>query len=65
MIDDRTVAHVARLGRLELSPEELDRFRTQVREILADTPARPGWTGLSRRATVVDLLRQVATLYFL
>jgi aspartyl-tRNA(Asn)/glutamyl-tRNA(Gln) amidotransferase subunit C len=35
MIDDRTVAHVARLSRLELSPEERDRFRTQLGEILA------------------------------
>lgn len=34
MIDDRTVAHVARLSRLELSPQELDRFRTQLAEIL-------------------------------
>lgn len=35
MIDDRTVAHVARLSRLELSPEERDRFRTQLGDILA------------------------------
>jgi aspartyl-tRNA(Asn)/glutamyl-tRNA(Gln) amidotransferase subunit C len=35
MIDDRTVAHVARLSRLELSPEEHERFRHQLGEILA------------------------------
>jgi aspartyl-tRNA(Asn)/glutamyl-tRNA(Gln) amidotransferase subunit C len=35
MIDDRTVAHVARLSRLELSPEERDKFRDQLGEILA------------------------------
>jgi aspartyl-tRNA(Asn)/glutamyl-tRNA(Gln) amidotransferase subunit C len=35
MIDDRTVAHVARLSRLELSPEEQERFREQLAEILA------------------------------
>ena len=35
MIDDRTVARVARLSRLELSPEELDRFRHQLGDILA------------------------------
>ena len=35
MIDDRTVAHVARLSRLELSPQERDRFRDQLGEILA------------------------------
>jgi len=35
MIDDRTVARVARLSRLELSPEELDRFRDQLGDILA------------------------------
>ena len=35
MIDDRTVAHVARLSRLELSPEERDRFRHQLADILA------------------------------
>ena len=34
MIDDRTVAHVARLSRLELAPEELDRFRAQLGQIL-------------------------------
>ena len=34
MIDDRTVARVARLSRLELSPEELDRYRHQLGEIL-------------------------------
>jgi aspartyl-tRNA(Asn)/glutamyl-tRNA(Gln) amidotransferase subunit C len=35
MIDDRTVAHVARLSRLELSPEERAKFREQLGEILA------------------------------
>jgi aspartyl-tRNA(Asn)/glutamyl-tRNA(Gln) amidotransferase subunit C len=35
MIDDRTVSRVARLSRLELSPEELDRFRHQLGDILA------------------------------
>ena len=35
MIDDRTVAHVARLSRLELSPQELERFRHQLGDILA------------------------------
>ncbi len=35
MIDDRTVAHVARLSRLELSAEERERFRHQLGEILA------------------------------
>jgi aspartyl-tRNA(Asn)/glutamyl-tRNA(Gln) amidotransferase subunit C len=34
MIDDRTVAHVARLSRLELSDEERDRFRAQLGSIL-------------------------------
>jgi aspartyl-tRNA(Asn)/glutamyl-tRNA(Gln) amidotransferase subunit C len=34
MIDDRTVAHVARLSRLELSDEERGRFRAQLRSIL-------------------------------
>lgn len=35
MIDDRTVAHVARLSRLELGPEEREQFREQLGEILA------------------------------
>ena len=35
MIDDRTVAHVARLSRLELSAEEREKFRDQLGEILA------------------------------
>ena len=35
MIDDRTVAHVARLSRLELSAEEHARFRDQLGDILA------------------------------
>lgn len=35
MIDDRTVAHVARLSRLELTPEEQATFRDQLGEILA------------------------------
>jgi aspartyl-tRNA(Asn)/glutamyl-tRNA(Gln) amidotransferase subunit C len=35
MIDDRTVTRVARLSRLELAPEELDRFRHQLADILA------------------------------
>jgi aspartyl-tRNA(Asn)/glutamyl-tRNA(Gln) amidotransferase subunit C len=34
MIDDRTVAHVARLSRLELSDEERERFRAQLGSIL-------------------------------
>ncbi|HLW59811.1 MAG TPA: Asp-tRNA(Asn)/Glu-tRNA(Gln) amidotransferase subunit GatC [bacterium] len=34
MIDDRTVARVARLSRLELSAEERDRFRAQLGQIL-------------------------------
>jgi aspartyl-tRNA(Asn)/glutamyl-tRNA(Gln) amidotransferase subunit C len=34
MIDDRTIAHVARLARLELSPEETEAFRTQLGSIL-------------------------------
>lgn len=34
MIDDRTVAHVARLSRLELSDEERRRFREQLGSIL-------------------------------
>jgi len=33
-IDDATVAHVARLSRLELTAEERDRFRTQLGSIL-------------------------------
>ena len=35
MIDDRTVTHVARLSRLELSAEEVAQFRAQLGEILA------------------------------
>lgn len=35
MIDDRAVAHVARLSRLELSAEEREQFREQLGEILA------------------------------
>ncbi len=34
MIDDRTVAHVARLSRLELTDEERGRFRAQLGSIL-------------------------------
>jgi aspartyl-tRNA(Asn)/glutamyl-tRNA(Gln) amidotransferase subunit C len=34
MIDDRTVAHVAHLSRLELSDEERERFRAQLGSIL-------------------------------
>lgn len=34
MIDDRTVAHVARLSRLELSDEERERLRAQLGGIL-------------------------------
>jgi len=34
MIDDRTVAHVARLSRLELTDEERERFRVQLGSIL-------------------------------
>ncbi|HYM92068.1 MAG TPA: Asp-tRNA(Asn)/Glu-tRNA(Gln) amidotransferase subunit GatC [bacterium] len=34
MIDDRTVAHVARLSRLELSDEERRQFREQLGHIL-------------------------------
>ena len=34
MIDDRTVAHVARLSRLELTDEERERFRAQLGTIL-------------------------------
>lgn len=34
MIDDRTVAHVARLSRLELTDEERERFRAQLGSIL-------------------------------
>jgi len=34
MIDDRTVAHVARLSRLELSDDERERFRAQLGSIL-------------------------------
>ncbi|HEV2356495.1 MAG TPA: Asp-tRNA(Asn)/Glu-tRNA(Gln) amidotransferase subunit GatC [bacterium] len=34
MIDDRTVAQVARLSRLELSEEERERFRAQLGGIL-------------------------------
>ena len=34
MIDDRTVAHVARLSRLELSPDDLKQFRAQLGQIL-------------------------------
>jgi aspartyl-tRNA(Asn)/glutamyl-tRNA(Gln) amidotransferase subunit C len=34
VIDDRTVAHVARLSRLELSDEERERFRAQLGSIL-------------------------------
>lgn len=33
-IDRRTVEYVARLARLELSPEELDRYGTQLAAIL-------------------------------
>ena len=35
MIDDLAVAHVARLSRLELSPQEVAQFRAQLGEILA------------------------------
>jgi aspartyl-tRNA(Asn)/glutamyl-tRNA(Gln) amidotransferase subunit C len=35
MIDDLAVAHVARLSRLELSPQEVAQFRGQLGEILA------------------------------
>lgn len=35
MIDDRTVAHVARLSRLELTDQERERFRAQLGDILA------------------------------
>ena len=35
MIDDRTVARVALLSRLELSPQEVGQFRAQLGEILA------------------------------
>lgn len=35
MIDDRTVAHVARLSRLELTDQERARFREQLGDILA------------------------------
>ena len=34
MIDDRTVAHVARLSRLELTDDERERFRAQLGSIL-------------------------------
>ncbi len=34
MIDDRVVAHVARLSRLNLSDEERERFRAQLGSIL-------------------------------
>jgi aspartyl-tRNA(Asn)/glutamyl-tRNA(Gln) amidotransferase subunit C len=34
MIDDRIVAHVARLSRLELTDEERERFRAQLGSIL-------------------------------
>jgi len=34
MIDDRTVAHVARLSRLELTDDERERFRVQLGGIL-------------------------------
>ena len=34
MIDDRTIAHVARLSRLELSREEVEAFRAQLGSIL-------------------------------
>jgi len=34
VIDDRTVAHVARLSRLELTDEERERFRAQLGGIL-------------------------------
>jgi len=34
MIDDRTVAHVARLSRLELTDEERERLRAQLGSIL-------------------------------
>jgi len=34
VIDDRTVAHVARLSRLELTDEERERFRAQLGDIL-------------------------------
>ncbi len=34
MIDDRTIAHVARLARLELSHEEIEALRTQLGSIL-------------------------------
>lgn len=54
MIDDRTVAHVARLSRLELSDDERERFRAQLGSILehfqsllaldlsGETSTRPG-----------------------
>ena len=34
MIDERVIAHVARLSRLELSPQEVEAFRTQLAGIL-------------------------------
>ncbi len=34
MIDDRVVSRVARLSRLDLSPEERERFRSQLGSIL-------------------------------
>jgi len=34
MIDERVIAHVARLSRLELTPEEIEAFRTQLASIL-------------------------------
>ncbi|HEX4836554.1 MAG TPA: Asp-tRNA(Asn)/Glu-tRNA(Gln) amidotransferase subunit GatC [bacterium] len=34
MIDDRTIAHVARLARLELSRDEIEAFRAQLGSIL-------------------------------
>lgn len=34
MIDERVIAHVARLSRLELSPQEVEAFRTQLASIL-------------------------------
>ncbi len=34
MIDERVIAHVARLSRLELTPAEIEAFRTQLASIL-------------------------------
>ena len=63
MIDDLAVAHVARLSRLELSPQEVARFRAQLGEILAyvqtlDAPDLGGVASSAPAAAAGGMLRE-------